>query len=1146
MENIKELLNKDFSYPDINKKDFQKKIYEKREFYYHKIPKLEKINDYNELKNYRDTICSGVINLQSHQSLLSNFINTHTPYRGLLIFHGLGSGKTCGAITICENFKEQIQKYNTRIYVLVPGPLNKTQWKDEIIKCTKETYLKDMTNTIGYVDKAEENKCLKMAKNSIMEYYKITTYRGFYNKVLGQKIIEHSKDGKSYRKNEKGEVERDIAIDKLDDLDNSLLVIDEAHHLTGNDYGVAVQKIIKNSKNLRVLLLTGTPMKNLADDIIELMNFLRPPNDLINRDLVFTSHKNYLMEFKKGGKEYLQDMTRGYISYFRGANQYTYAKQVDDGEIPIGLLFTPLTRCDMSEFHEKVYKSILTQFEDSLDRKSAAYANFVFPGYSVEKGEIIGISSRTGINMIKNLLITNKEKYLNKLSNEFMFNKIVNLDKTDIIKYHDKYNTLGGLIFKQPYLKYFSSKFDKCLNNLLNLVINKDNVGTAFIYSNLVKMGVEIFEQVLINAGCLEFRDDGKYIINDDTLDYYTGLTSIEFKKKNMKRQFHPITYFIITGASDDIQDQIPEEKKIILDNVFNNIDNMHGKHIKFILGSKVMAESMTLKNIREIHVLDTAFHLGHLQQVIGRGIRFCVHNNIATPENSYPQVKVYRYVVSYSKRPNNELTNEEILYQKAEKKYILVKDTERLLKENSIDCALNYNANIIDDEIDKYKDCIKPLEYKEMSEETKKKHIQCPLNCDFQNCIYKCNDNELNLKFYDNSSNMYKNIKKQELDYSTFTNVLARTEINLCKSIIKEMYKYRIVYILDDILDYVINNFKDEKKELFESFFVYQALNELLPITENDFNNFNDNIYDKFNVPGYLIYRDKFYIFQPLNQNENVPMFYRNTLQDTLINQISFYQYISNTKEFKNFYKQLNNKGNDKRKKETKKEKETEIETRKIKYSYNFNDVLEYYNKKDEYIYIGIIDKPITRKKYLTEELCDIFKIREQREKILEKKRGTGIPTLKGSVCFSSKDKKYLIDIAKKIGIEKVNTKTRTSICNAIKYRLLFLEKYSRTEDNNKYTYMIIPKDHDIYTFPYNLQDRIEYIITNLQHQVPLSLNIQINELNNGIFEKVRDTSLRRYKLEFKNKTEWNIYSSNFINAGFILDKNVWTQIVE
>jgi hypothetical protein len=73
--------------------------------------------------------------------------------------------------------------------------------------------------------------------------------------------------------------------------------------LTGNDWGLAVQKIIKNSKNLRVILLTATPMKNLADDIIELINFLRPQDDPIERDLVYTNQKNHLMDFKPGGKE---------------------------------------------------------------------------------------------------------------------------------------------------------------------------------------------------------------------------------------------------------------------------------------------------------------------------------------------------------------------------------------------------------------------------------------------------------------------------------------------------------------------------------------------------------------------------------------------------------------------------------------------------------------------------------------------------------------------------------------------------------------------------------------------------------------------------------------------------------------------------
>ena len=40
-QEIKLLLNKDYVYPDIDDKNFQSKIYKKREFYYHKIPEAE-------------------------------------------------------------------------------------------------------------------------------------------------------------------------------------------------------------------------------------------------------------------------------------------------------------------------------------------------------------------------------------------------------------------------------------------------------------------------------------------------------------------------------------------------------------------------------------------------------------------------------------------------------------------------------------------------------------------------------------------------------------------------------------------------------------------------------------------------------------------------------------------------------------------------------------------------------------------------------------------------------------------------------------------------------------------------------------------------------------------------------------------------
>ena len=1137
-DNIKKLLKKDFSYPNINDNEFQTKIYEKREFYYHKIPTQPKIDNYPDLKNYREQSCSGNFNLQSHQSLLSNFINPDTPYKGLLIFHGLGSGKTCAGVAIAENFKTLVQKYNTKIHVLVPGPLLKESWKDEIITCTKETYLKDFN--IGYIDKEDKKKAMKDAKYMALQYYKIMSYRGFYKKVLGQKIIEHvSENGdvsKIYRKNDEGDFERDIAIDKIENLNNTLLIVDEAHHLTDNDYGNAVKKIIANSKNLKVLLLTATPMKNLADDIIHIINFLRPQNDQIERNFVFTSEKNHLMDFKPGGVEYFMKMTQGYISYYKGANPYLYALQKDQGIIPNGLLFTPLVQCKMNTFQNTIYQDVVQNSDDTLDRRSAAVANFVFPSYSLDTKEIIGVFGREGMNTIRNILKTNKDKLFTLLQKQFNIDE--SIDKNNYLLEYDKTKSLTGIIFHKDYLKYFSIKFYTCLMNILNLFEKYDNkvpslegiepkgCGTAFIYSNLVKVGIELFEQVLLQNGFLEYNENGSYNITDDTRDYLTGMNYKDFKNEKINRDFYPCTYITITGGSEESGDQIPEEKKIILDSIFSNIENLQGKKIKFVLGSRVMTEGITMKQIKEIHILDTAFHLGQIMQVIGRGIRFCVHNNVASEEKPYPEVNVYRYVIQI----DNGLSTEEILYQKAERKYLLVKKTERLMKEVAIDCALNYNGNIFSSEVDEYKQCITPLEYEQLNDDDKKKFKQCPITCDFKECVYECFDKKLNLKYYDTTTNFYRKLTKDKIDFSTFTNTLARNEIEYCKEVIKEMYRYKYVYLLEDFITKIKNSLSGEKYDLFEPFFAYKALDELIPISENDLNNFQDNIYDKFNVPGYLIYRSKYYIFQPFNQNEDVPMYYRNNFQNDLINELSLYQYMINIYDDK-LLESLNI------------DNEIKID-KKIINEYKFNDVFEYYDKRDEGPYVGIIDKPVSRKKTMNEELDDIFKIRHSRDKVLKKKRATGIPSLKGAVCFSSKDKKYLIKIAKKIGLEDFLTDTRTDICNAIRMRLLYLEKYSK--GNDKKTWIIIPSNHKIYNFPLNLEDNIEYTKNKIQEKIPTEIKIDIKEFKNGIFENVRNDKFTKYQLKIQNKPEWSIYSDLFIKLNFKLDKDFWIKIIE
>lgn len=78
-----------YSYPETNDPNFQLKIYKKREFYYYKVPPRPDINDYNDIKEYRDNICGRSGTLHEHQAMISNFINPNTPYRGVLLFHGL-------------------------------------------------------------------------------------------------------------------------------------------------------------------------------------------------------------------------------------------------------------------------------------------------------------------------------------------------------------------------------------------------------------------------------------------------------------------------------------------------------------------------------------------------------------------------------------------------------------------------------------------------------------------------------------------------------------------------------------------------------------------------------------------------------------------------------------------------------------------------------------------------------------------------------------------------------------------------------------------------------------------------------------------------------------------------------------------------
>lgn len=1365
-----ELMKKNYSHPDPSDPNIQYKLYKKREYYYNKIPKRPDISDdtdYSIIKDYRDNTCARAFTLHEHQGMLSNFINPDTPYKGIIVFHGLGSGKcvhkdtivcingnyltmeyaweeyftditvddehgywskpckvltveslnettgtlvekrvinlyrehvntellsikleddkqitktivhklltpggwttelavgdsiyvvdkgvgsykkivelytiqyndyvydleiedthnyvangilchnTCVGVAIAEKFKPMVQKYNTKIYILVPGPIIKESWRNHLLLCTGETYKKYQDKYV-YMDAAESNRLKKQALAQALQYYRIMSYRSFYKRVLGEKIVERkvtkgSRTKTTYRKTKEGDFERDIAIDRIYNLNNSVIIIDEAHNLTGNAYGKALEKIIQNSINLKTVIMSATPMKNLGSDIIELVNYLRPKDYPMERDKIFNSHKNHLMDFKPGGLEYFKNMINGYVSHVRGSDPLTFAKRVDKGEIPEGLQFTRVIRCEMMKFQRDTYDSTVKEFDDALDRASEAVANMAFPGLSKDRKTLVGYYGREGLNIVKEQLKVSSE-LLNKKIGEMFFN---GKEDSDLLYVTQDGKTVTGKIYRAPYLKNFSVKFYKSLKKVNRLVAGKKGAQTAFVYSNLVKVGIDVFQEVLLQNGYLEYQEDASnYQINDDTICYYCGKrhkdharlnriartrlrqeedsqystdddndvnndvnndddnevnrddfynsdsefssssesdgegeddavksvsstlqkkkqidqiseTSTEYSPRHKKKmgvipphRFYPAAFVSITGkSSEEKAELINEDKKRILDNVFNTIENKEGKYIKLILGSKVMNEGISMKNVGEVHVLDVYFNLGKVDQVVGRAIRWCSHYKVMGENNVWPYVNVYKYVVSLDKDGSAGLSSEEELYRKAEQKYLLINKLERAMKERAFDCPLNINGNIFNEEVRKYKDC------------DKHGGMGCPAICNYTSCDFKCDDPKLNYEFYDPERKIYKAIDKKVLDYSTFTHGLAESEIEFAKLKIKDMYITNPVYTLKDIVEYVKNSYDVEKRDLFDEFFVFKALDSMIPVTENDFNNFKDTIIDKNNTQGYLIYRDQYYIFQPFNQNEDVPLYYRvNNTQD-ITYELSLYNYLKNSDNYKRLKE-------DKRKGKDVKDK-GKILADDIG-AYNFDDTMEYYDNRDENDIVGIIDKEISRRKNKrADEIKDVFKIRPKLPKVLDKKRGTGIPSLKGAVCATSKSKEYLDNTAKKLGATFKPEMTRTDVCDLIEKQMLEKEKYATDKDGNKKTYIRLPANHPKYPFPYNLEDRIKYIITQIRTEVKHSIDISTTK---GTVKSGVDKGKPSYKIVIKKKPQLNEYKEFFKKIGAVDEKD-------
>ena len=240
--------------------------------------------------------------------------------------------------------------------------------------------------------------------------------------------------------------------------------------------------------------------------------------------------------------------------------------------------------------------------------------------------------------------------------------------------------------------------------------------------------------------------------------------------------------------------------------------------------------------------------------------------------------------------------------------------------------------------------------------------------------------------------------------------------------------------------------------------------------------------------------------------------MFYRKNYTKELISQLSLYSYLKSTKLLDSVEKL-----------------KTEIKENFSQEKYDFISNQSYYDEREEFDIIGIIDTFSGNRKLTIGKEGDIFKIRDKRDKVLDKKRGIGIPSIKGAVCYSSKDKNQLKKIANIVGMTEYNKKnSRIDTCLQIRDRLLFLEKYSTGKDNK--TYMIIPFNHPIHIFPLNLEDRIRYVKDKFNELEQENIKFNFKKTNNGIFLGKRDKNFDSYQVTFSYNNKLKPETKNLL----------------
>ena len=928
--------SKSFLYPIYDDEKFQVKIASKKEF-----------NDFSykaEIKNIQEEaekICSKSFELSPHQQFIKNFLSSNTPYNSILLYHGLGTGKTCSAIGVAEETRNYLTQMNISQRIIIVASPNvqenfKIQLFDErklifknnswnIDNCAGKNFLKEI-NSISNKN-ITKDQVIKHVKNVINNSYLFMGYIEFANYIIknSTKNIPESSDSKEREK---------IISGKLQSLfNNRLVIIDEIQNvrIDSNDNKVVAQelmKLVKNTDNMKLLLLSATPMYNSYKEIIWLLNLMNINDNKVPIAIsdVFDKNGNFLVDKSSKieiGKQLLMRKANGYISYVRGENPYsfpyriwpdqfepdktiksiTYPKfQLNDKEIVDPIKHLSIYINKIGKYQNKAYNFIIKSIKELKDetKSKIGFAELDTFGYNIlqklieclifayPNDQLESISQDGGTDSDKSIEFgselsevseiqsiqepnkleedsskdsdteeedTDSHSQKNEVKEEPLVQsdeeedlvvppqevreEIENTIKVDskelvgknglnnIIKYKTSSSPPSRYDFEFIDKKYdnifaydkianYSSKIKSILDSILY------SEGIVLIYSQFIDGGLIPLALALESIGFTRYGGTKSLFktppVEKLDVNSYLPKSSVENSK------FKAAKYTMITGDKSITPNYATDLKAA------TNESNKNGEDIKVILISQAGSEGIDFKCIRQVHILDPWYNMNRIEQIIGRGVRTCSHSSLPFKDRN---VSIYLHGILLD---DDKESVDLYLYRIAESKSIKIGEVSRVLKQIAIDCILNqeqqiFNENNINQTVKLELSNKKTIDYKVGDK---------PYSsiCDYmESCTYDCANEE--------------KLDQLNVDKSTYNDKFLVTNNEYIISIVKNLFKQNFFYYKQDLINR-INSYKKYSNEQ-----IFSALTELIE-------NKNQFLTDKFNNIGHLLNIEDIYFFKP------------------------------------------------------------------------------------------------------------------------------------------------------------------------------------------------------------------------------------------------------------------------------------------